>query len=487
MMKRVNTASPPAHHSSRIAVVVASVVAAAVGSVLLATRHSGEKATTRGITATLHIPGHPGSAVAGSDALWVALNGDPRRPVGDRPLVRLDLAGNVMQTLHLGGQASHLTRVGERLIVSVQHVGSDGSGPTQLAVVDWQNDIVLLRREFGGPIDQVVSRGHELWALEARPGTLLRLDPVTLASASAPLRLSPGRALGLTFGAGYLWVTASDAGEVLRVDPAKRTIERVPVGGFPMGIVVTAGSVWFADHEGGNVVRLDPRTLQPIGDPIEVGAKPTWLAVAAGSLFVTDQDDGTVVRIDAHSGKKVGAPIRVAEPAKDAAALAITASRTSVWVSSFASNTLTRINSTGVAAPATVSNVAHGKITLHSTETLKRPDITNGHVAGTGRFTISGAINDSGTITDYRTVKGSLALIRRVAVGKKGTITFVTRIYLATGLCDAISASSCSVTAEPWTITSGTQAYKGLHGKGTEVVDNFDSRPATFAMEGTVS
>ena len=203
-----------------------------------------------------------------------------------------------------------------------------------------------------------------------------------------------------------------------------------------MGIVVAGGSVWFADSEGGNVVRLDPRTLRPVGDPIQVGAKPSWLAVAAGSLFVTDQDDGTVSRIDVRSAKKVGAPIRVAEPAKGATAPAIAASGTSVWVSSFASNTLTRINSTGVAAPAptaTVSHVAHGKITLHSTETLRGPDITDGHVAGTGRFTISGAINDEGTIT------------------------------------------------------SATKAYKGLHGKGIEVVDNYASTPATFTMQGTVS
>ena len=32
--------------------------------------------------------------------LWVALNGDSRRPVGDRPLLRLDLAtGAVAQTV----------------------------------------------------------------------------------------------------------------------------------------------------------------------------------------------------------------------------------------------------------------------------------------------------------------------------------------------------------------------------------------------------
>ena len=63
MINRVNAATRPARDSSqrrfRIAIIAASVVAALAGSVLLATRDSGEKATTRGITATLPVPGTP--------------------------------------------------------------------------------------------------------------------------------------------------------------------------------------------------------------------------------------------------------------------------------------------------------------------------------------------------------------------------------------------------------------------------------------------
>ena len=120
MIKSVNTATLVAHDSSRrrfrIAVIAASVVAAIAGSVLLATRDSGEKATTRGITAPLPVPGHPGSVVAGPDALWVALN-----------------------------------------------------------VIDAD------AREFHGPVDRVVQADDAVWALEVRPGKLLRLGPSTLA------------------------------------------------------------------------------------------------------------------------------------------------------------------------------------------------------------------------------------------------------------------------------------------------------------------
>jgi streptogramin lyase len=489
-MRRVNTASPAArdsrHTRFRTAVAVSSLVAATVGAVLLATRDSGEKVTTRGITATLRVPGHPGSVVAGPDALWVALNGDPRRPVGDRPLLRLDLAtGTVAQTVHLGGEVSSLARVGQRLIASVKPVGDRGFGPRRLVALDWRSGAVLPlgeshlydtdAREFDGPVDRFVSAGNALWALEVRPGRLLRLDPLTLAPASAPIRLSNGRTLGLAAGAGYLWVTAADAGEVLRIDPANYAIRRVHVGGFPLGIVVTGGSVWFADRSGGNVVRLDPGSLRPIGDPIRVGTKPTWLAVAGRSLFVTDQDAGTIARLGVPSGRKVGPPVRIAPPAKDAVAPAVASTGESVWVSSFASNTVTRITSPASPAPpsseVTLKGTANGPVPPGPNGTGP----TDGRVSGIGQFTISGAIDDKGTYTQARRVTGQIAKIRTVIVGKKGTIIFVTTIHLG------IESPA------PWTITSGTKSYAGLHGKGRLTVDNYESNPYNFVMKGTVS
>ena len=100
--------------------------------------------------------------------------------------------------------------------------------------------------------------------------------------------------------------------------------------------------------------------------------------------------------------------------------------------------------------------------------------VTNGGVAGTGHCAIRGMLHDSGPVTDYRTQNGETALVRRVVSGAKGTITFVIKIDLVSG-------------REPWTITSGTKAYKKLHGRGYEVVDNYAGSPATFVLKGTVS
>ncbi len=472
MTAEVDTPPPPARDSRlkrfRIAVVAVSLVVAIVGSALLVMRDSAAETTALGVAATLRLPGHPAAVVAGPDALWVALGRDSQEPAGDARLLRLDLATQaVTRSVHLDGEVSDLKRVGGRLIASVRHAGSGG----QLAVLDWRSGAVLDRHWYEGPVDQIVVRGNELWALGVQPGTLSRIDAATLLPASAPLRLSPGRMPALASGGGYLWVTAADTGEVLRIDPATQAIKRVHVGGSPLGIAVTGGSVWLADQAGGQVVRLDQRSLRRVGEPIHVGTKPSWLGAAAGSLFVTDPYDGTVTEIDVHSGKKIGLPIRIGRSARDAPAPSVTPAGPSVWVNSFASNTLTRVNST------VGRNERGGKITVRISGTNDKQQgdhVTNGAKAGSiGNFVASGAISDRGKVVVYRTMRPPLITLRVVTLGSKGSITFVVKIQ--TNLVPVTSR---------WKITSGTEAYKGLHGEGLE------SENANYTVQtltGTVS
>jgi YVTN family beta-propeller protein len=287
---------------------------------------------------------------AGRDALWLALAGT-QTPVRDRPLLRLDLAsGTVERTILVGGQASYLEHVGNRLLASVEHVGGSGSGPSLIIGLDWRTGRVLVRRQFPGSMGPLAETAEALWALQVRPAALLRLDSRTLAPTAAPLPLSR-KVLGLAVGGGYVWATAPDAAEVLRIDPGTRSITRADVGGSPVGIAVASGHVWFVDRDRGEIGRLDPRTLQRVGSPIRVGGEPAWLARAGHYLFVGDAVQGTVRRIDVRSGKATGRPIRVAQPAKSAPALAVAPAGNSVWVSSFASSTLTRVGATATTAP----------------------------------------------------------------------------------------------------------------------------------------
>ena len=115
------------------------------------------------------------------------------------------------------------------------------------------------------------------------------------------------------------------------------------------------------------------------------------------------------------------------------------------------------------------------RITVRSTEVLIGDDVTDGGVSARGRFTIRGAITDEGKVTDFRTVKGGTILIRRVAVGARGAITFLITIHLGES------------GPAPWKVISATHDYKGLRGNGRQVVDKYYETPAIFVLTGTVS
>jgi hypothetical protein len=141
------------------------------------------------------------------------------------------------------------------------------------------------------------------------------------------------------------------------------------------------------------------------------------------------------------------------------------------------SESSTSSTTTQSASSSTTPQKASDMITVRSTENLKSEDVTNGGVAGTGHFTISGAISDAGAVTDYRTAKGHKVLIRRVVAGKNGRITFLITLDM----------NAPPPALGKWTITSASGSYKGLHGSGQQTVDDFQSSPATFALAGTVS
>lgn len=101
--------------------------------------------------------------------------------------------------------------------------------------------------------------------------------------------------------------------------------------------------------------------------------------------------------------------------------------------------------------------------------------VTNGGVSNTGRFTISGAVRDSGTYVAYRRVTGGVATIRQRLTGHHGSITLVTTVHLG-GSSDP-----------PWKVTQGTGDYAGLRAEGRLTVDNYQDDPYTFVMKGTLS
>jgi hypothetical protein len=125
-------------------------------------------------------------------------------------------------------------------------------------------------------------------------------------------------------------------------------------------------------------------------------------------------------------------------------------------------------------APTARSVVSGGKVRVVIAGTNDRvPPPTDGTLAGKGTFKATGAITDAGPVLAYRTVSanGTLITLRFVAKGKKGAITYLVKV-------DTYAGTS------RWAISSGTKAYKGLHGKG---IERENAAYTVSTLTGTVS
>ena len=103
-------------------------------------------------------------------------------------------------------------------------------------------------------------------------------------------------------------------------------------------------------------------------------------------------------------------------------------------------------------------------------------EVTDGGITGEGTFRATGAIADHGMSRGYRglsVLDKRVILLRFLTRGTKGEITYPVRI---------------DTTRRPvisrWTIESGTKAYKGLQGKGTETEN---AAYTVSTLRGTVS
>jgi hypothetical protein len=337
----------------RIAVVVVSAIVAVAGSILLALGGRGERATTHGVTATLHTPGLPEFAVADNSSLWISSRGanTPANGFSSGRLVRINLAtGTAERTVQLRGQTANLVRYGNRLIADPTVAGAYKdvyTAPGELVAVDWRSGRLLARRHQQPANGPIAVGGGRLWAVVERPASILELNPNTFAPVASPLSLGASRVFGLTWGNGYLWASASDAGDVLRINPTTRAITRVHVGGFPIGIVLAGGSLWVINNLSASVLRLNPATLQTIGQPIHTPSGGAfYLGATDGYVFVANVADGTITRIDQRTGTIAGQPIRIAPPtpnASTAAAYGVAPAGSAIWATSPSTATVSRI------------------------------------------------------------------------------------------------------------------------------------------------
>jgi serine/threonine-protein kinase len=189
--------------------------------------------------------------------------------------------------------------------------------------------------------------GNDLWVSDYSGPTLVRVD-VGLGREVDRFRLSDeprdtSPTVGVAVGAGSVWVTRPDAGEVLRLNPRTGAIEQrftgrwasysiafadgdvwitsfrgleridaatntiVATAQVPQPIVYVAaggGFAWTANESSGTVYKVD-RSGRVVAT-YETGEGARSVSYSAGTLWVGNQDVGTVTAIDASTGEQRG-------------------------------------------------------------------------------------------------------------------------------------------------------------------------------------
>ncbi len=113
------------------------------------------------------------------------------------------------------------------------------------------------------------------------------------------------------------------------------------------------------------------------------------------------------------------------------------------------------------------------QVVFHLTGKTPASDSVRGG-GGSGTFTLTGTVTDSGAFVDYRRQKGGSILIRRVLTGKNGKLTMVIHISTTGG-------------DKGWKITSGSGSYAGAQGKGEELGGVDSAGNIDITMNGSLT
>ena len=331
--ERVTAPSAPARSSARLlfrlGVIVASVVAAIVGSVLLVTQRSSDKVNVR-----------TGSTLA------------PALPPGGKVVARIRIGrSSVVLGRHAGGALA----VGEGAVWAMN------DAKATLMRIDPARNAVVARVKVGTPEEAAAGAGA-VWLSNRYENTVTRVDPATnTVTATIPVGSHPE---GIAVSPGAVWVVNADGPSVSRIDPAtNRVVATIRVGpksdccAEHTNVIASPRAVWVALTNGESIVHVDPATDRVVattrigyppcgllaadetgvwvtgacgGDVVaRVDSRtnlvttslaevfPVGIEVAFGSVWVANEGSGNVDQIDPHNGRIVarlhivGLPVRL--------------------------------------------------------------------------------------------------------------------------------------------------------------------------------
>jgi streptogramin lyase len=222
---------------------------------------------------------------------------------------------------------------------------------SKVSRIDPTTNQVVATIDVGPGVRGIAVGGGRVWVTREPQsneieGYLVQIDPATKSVVGDPavVGVGPGP---VTYGGGAVWVTLTDTGALVKIDPVTMA-KAGEVDGVSGVAGYVDGEIWAATDQ--SVVEIDPSTStvvkdDPISRPPEVdfGSDAAWVLTETGStsseFYEPDpQQPSTVVEVDPRSGESVGVPL----PVGYLPAYAV--GEGAVWVAEYGTGTITRID-----------------------------------------------------------------------------------------------------------------------------------------------
>ena len=163
--------------------------------------------------------------------------------------------------------------------------------------------------------------------------TLLRVDPDTLASATAGSNGSEGWR-SIAVGEGGVWTAGWALDHVSR---GGDSLASLTVGLDPFVVAASRGSIWVLDDAPATIWRVDPATNRVAGS-IPLGFDPGGMAFARDRLWVANNSRDALVEIDPSTGRILSSTGVGHGP------VGVAAGEGSVWVANYRDGTVSRVD-----------------------------------------------------------------------------------------------------------------------------------------------
>jgi serine/threonine-protein kinase len=268
---------------------------------------------TNGVSAIIDVGEYPGGLATVGDTVWV-------HNLADRTVSEIDARSN--EVVHTEEVATAPNDTGPG---TGPAIAADGDGAWLIGSRD-DGSNVLTRVLSGGrgvrehrlnaELEAVAVMGRAVWLLahqgrydvvirvDARTGKVTRRTRMTDGSAgsaasAAERRATSGRLDSLAVGGGFVWVSATEAGTLYRVDPTTGAVQMRDLGTVTLRPVFGFGRVWVCVD--GEMKTVDPKTLKEARSGTGLGGEHEYVP-GYGSMWRHDNSSGTLMRFDLGTG-----------------------------------------------------------------------------------------------------------------------------------------------------------------------------------------